>query len=328
MPAGITLKVKEDFILRQLYIKQYKEQILKIRNDETKRDVLGQELKNLRKNFVKSYVSLGEDISAYELKTLVDAVFYEFDWKKIDLPALLTAREEILDIIKETNLSPQTMEFVEKAFGSTEGLKNGELSYFDALLVSKIRTRRKMVDNVKFMYEMFDDCLLSEPLQKLYNEDLKGSIVLSGNGRDARNYWYKLCQVASTYKEEAGDIFEIGKVLGNTTETEIAMLPSSKSPGKKERLYLEMEYYEESSRTRTTHYYDAPSRTTRTRSTRISALNPQYVKDNLPKGVELLKDKKGYYLIQRAQEISKKDLTRIGRRYNREATLSELNRDK
>lgn len=150
------------------------------------------------------------------LKLDSDIVFFEFDWKKIDVPAILNAREEVLDIIRELKPSAKTQ------------------------------------------------------------------------------------------------------------EKEITRLPSVKSPDKIERLYLEMYYSENSSYRTTTHYYDAPSKTETHHRTETRDLNPKYVKDHLPKGLSLKKDKKGYYLVLDAQEISKRKLSDIGKKYNPDLTISVL----
>ena len=99
--------------------------------------------------------------------------------KKIDVPAILNAREEVLDIIRELKPSAKTKGLVKKAFGTPEFLDEDKLSYFDALLISKVRTRREMIDNIKTTYQTFSDCFFAEPLQNLYEQDLKGSIVFS-----------------------------------------------------------------------------------------------------------------------------------------------------
>lgn len=50
----------------------------------------------------------------------------------------------------------------------------------------------------------------------------------------------------------------------------------------------------------------------------------KYVKDHLSKGLSLKKDKKGYYLVLDAQEISKRKLSDIGKKYNPDLTISVL----
>lgn len=322
MPAEITFQIKESFILRQNYIKQYKSEVLKIRNNPELNNNRLEKLQELCKKFVKKYIEIDKDITAHQLKELVDVVFFEFDWKKIDVPAILNAREEVLDIIRELKPSAKTKGLVKKAFGTPEFLDEDKLSYFDALLISKVRTRREMIDNIKTTYQTFSYCFFAEPLQNLYEQDLKGSIVLSNNKGNAKNYWYKICSLASTYKEK--DDFEIEQTIAKTQEKEITRLPSVKSPDKIERLYLEMYYSENSSYRTTTHYYDAPSKTETHHRTETRDLNPKYVKDHLPKGLSLKKDKKCYYLVLDAQEISKHKLSDIGKKYNPDLTISVL----
>lgn len=322
MPAGITFQIKESFGLRKHYIKQYKSEVQKIRNNPEFKNNRLEKLQTLREKFVTRYMEIDKDITAQQLKELVDVVFFEFDWKKIDVPSLIDAREEVLNIISETKPTAKTKGLVKKAFGTTEFLDENKLSYFDALLVSKVRTRRAMIDNVKTICQTFSDCHFARQLSELQECDLKNSIVLSNNKGDAKNYWYKICSLASTYKEK--DAFEIEKTLEKTQEKEITRLPSVKSPEKRERLYLEMYFTEEKSHTTTTHYYDAPSRKRTRHSTRIVDLNPKYVIENLPKGVSLKKDKKGHYLVLESQEMSKEQLAKIGQRYNPDLTISVL----
>lgn len=125
-------------------------------------------------------------------------------------------------------------------------------------------------------------------------------------------------------REEVLDIIRELKPSAKTKEKEITRLPSVKSPDKIERLYLEMYYSENSSYRTTTHYYDAPSKTETHHRTETRDLNPKYVKDHLPKGLSLKKDKKGYYLVLDAQEISKRKLSDIGKKYNPDLTISVL----
>lgn len=82
MPAGIRFQIKESFILRQNYIKQYKSEVLKIRNNPELNNNRLEKLQELRKKFVKKYIEIDKDITAHQLKELVDVVFFEFDWKK------------------------------------------------------------------------------------------------------------------------------------------------------------------------------------------------------------------------------------------------------
>ena len=322
MPAGITFQVKDSFISRQYYIKQYKSEVLKIRNNPEFKNNRREKLDVLREKFVKKYMEIDKDISAYQLKELVDVVFFEFDWKKIDVPSLVSARDEVLNLINETKPTAKTKGLVKKAFGTDKFLDENKLSYFDALLISKVRTRREMIDKIKTTYQTFDDCFFAETLQQLHKQDLDGSIILTNNIGNAKNYWYKICSLASTYKEK--DDFDIEQTLSHTQEKEITRLPSVKSPDKIERLYLEMYYSEESSYSTTTHYYDAPSETETHHRTETRDLNPKYVKEHLPIGLSLKKDKKGYYLVLEAQEISKRKLADIGKRYNPDLTISVL----
>ena len=62
----------------------------------------------------------------------------------------------------------------------------------DKLLLAKVMDRlefskaRNKIENTDFL--------------NLYEQDLKGSIVFSNNKGNAKNHWYKICSLASTYK--------------------------------------------------------------------------------------------------------------------------------
>lgn len=293
-------------------------------------------LKELRKEYIKSYLEISPDVVDFNLINFADTLFYEFDRPRCDVKTLLDARKDvwkdIMQVYTSGKMSDETLvnliRFigVERDFYDETMLVGGlgedcidNLSLFDAKIINRRFRHEHFWLNMQRVKDTFYD---EGEFYSQIKEIFDNKAVDCFDSKGCKEYMADILKKASEF---VGD----GKTLSNAIQKNISKIDALEVSSGKKRTYLDLTYQEEEESyvripQSIADYRKYGAQFERTYNTVTKEYNPEYIAKHLPKELKLNKDDNGYYLTQQECAITNDDLKKMVSRYDKKQELEQF----